>query len=71
MADEKVKYPQVTVHLSTGVDSNIGSVMTVVAAAMQAAGLPRGAVNDLWKLIFDSGSYDEALNHIMRTVNVT
>ncbi len=66
-----VKYPQVTVHLSTGVDGNTGAIMAVVADRMQAAGLPRSAVNELWTEIFGASCFDEALSLIMKTVNVT
>jgi hypothetical protein len=69
-------FPDVTVHLSTGHDGNIGAVMDTVRRALARADRdgvpdPDAVANWLWKRIFASESPDEALQWVMRTVHVT
>jgi hypothetical protein len=65
-----VKYPDVTVHLSSGVNGNALSVVAVVARAIQR-GVSREAADEYRREALGSGSYDELLAHAMSTVNVT
>jgi hypothetical protein len=70
---ERPLYPEVTVHLSTGHDGNIAAVMATVREAMRRAGVPdyTTVASHIWAGIFEAGSYDEALNIVMRYVSVT
>jgi len=66
-------HPEVTVHLSTGHDGNIGAVMGTVREAMRRAGVSDyGTVmSHLTAEIFGAESYAESLNIVMRYVTVT
>jgi hypothetical protein len=70
---ERPLYPEVTVHLSTGHDGNIGAIMATVRDAMRRAGVPDyGTVmSHLTAEIFGAGSYTESLAIVMRYVTVT
>ena len=65
-----VKYPDVTVHLSSGVDGNAFAVIAAVARAIQR-GVSSEAANAYRREALDSESYDALLRHAMSTVNVT
>lgn len=65
-----VKYPDVTVHLSSGVNGSALSVVAVVARAIQR-GVSREAADEYCREALDSESYDALLAHAMSTVNVT
>lgn len=69
-------FPGVTVHLSTGHDGNIGAIMDTVRRALVRADRddvpdPDGVADWLWARIFNSGGPAEALQQVMRTVDVT
>jgi hypothetical protein len=70
---ERPLYPEVTVHLSTGHDGNIGAIMGTVRDAMRRAGVPDyGTVmSRLTAEIFGAESYTESLAIVMRYVTVT
>ncbi len=65
-----VKYPDVTVHLSSGVNGNALSVVAVVARAIQRKVSPEAA-NEYRREALNSESYEDLLAHAMSTVNVT
>lgn len=65
-----VKYPEVTAHLSSGVDGNALAVVAVVARAIQR-GVSAEAADAYRREALDSESYDALLRHAMSTVNVT
>ena len=66
-------YPDVTVHLSTGCDGNIGAVMATVRVALDRArpGDAAGIMASLQSEIFAAESYTESLAIVMRYVTVT
>lgn len=74
---ERVFFPGITVHLSTGCGGNLGAIMGKVREGLERA--DRDTVPDptmimdwLWGHIMGGGlSYDESLQLIMRTVRVT
>ena len=68
---EKPKYPEIDVHLSTGQDGNIFMILGAVTGAMRRAGVPGEEIDQFAAGLMDTGSYDEALQLIMRTVHVT
>jgi hypothetical protein len=65
------RYPDVTVHLSTGCDGNMGSVMDKVRSALRDAGEDTNVMNQIWREVLDAGSFTEALHIVMCWVNVT
>lgn len=65
-----VKYPDVTVHLSSGVNGNALSVVATVARAIQR-NVSREAADEYRREALNSESYDDLLAHAMSTVNVT
>jgi hypothetical protein len=70
----EVKYPEVTVHLSTGVDGNVFSIIGKVADALRRGskqGAGPEAAKEFSDAAFNSGSYDEVLRLAMCTVDVT
>jgi hypothetical protein len=66
----EVRYPDVTVHLSTGVSGNTGAVMAAVARAMRSRGISHGDIAEFRQAVFDCGSYDAVLQLVMTLVNV-
>lgn len=65
-----VKYPDVTVHLSSGVN---GNALAVVAAVARVIGreVSREAADEYRREALSSESYDALLAHATSTVNVT
>lgn len=73
---ERPFFPGVTVHLSTGHDANIGAVMHTVRRALTRADRdevpdPEAVTDWLWGKITGSSCFSEALQWVMRTVDVT
>jgi hypothetical protein len=66
----RVQFPTVTVHLSTGQDGNIFSIMGAVTRALKSAG-HADAVEDFVKELTSTDSYDAALQVVQRTVSVS
>jgi hypothetical protein len=66
----EVRYPDVTVHLSTGVNGNTGSLMAAVTDAMRSRGVCKRDIKEFRQAVFDCGSYDAVLQLIMTLVNV-
>lgn len=64
-----VKYPSVTVRLSSGVNGNALAVVAAVARAIQGE-VSREAADEYRRAALASGSYDALLSHAMATVNV-
>jgi hypothetical protein len=64
----KVKYPNVSVHL-TGGDGNAFAVIGKVAKALQRAGVPAAEVSQ-FRSEATSGDYDNVLQTAMRWVDV-
>lgn len=67
--DLTVTYPDVHVQL-TGTDGNAFALIARVTAALKRAG-HRDAVESFANEAMDSGSYDELLTFVMRTVAVS
>jgi hypothetical protein len=69
---ELVLLPEITVQL-TGCDSSMGAILGTVRTAMRQADVEDCAtvMRALTRQVFDAGSYAEALNIVMRYVNVT
>lgn len=73
---ERVFFPDVTVHLSTGHDGGMGAILASVHHALKRSGDLDAAEAEevmawLRARVFASGSYTEALSWVMRTVDVT
>lgn len=65
-----VRYPDVTVHLSSGVNGNAFVIVGVVARAIGRE-VSREAADEYRREALSSESYDALLAHAMSTVNVT
>ena len=65
-----VKYPDVTVRLSTGVNGNAFAIVGAVASAIRRE-VSGEAADEYRREALDSESYDALLRHAMSTVNVT
>ena len=65
----RVKYPDVTVQL-TGKNGNVYNLLGIVAGGMRKSGLSIKDKEDFIEEATSSGSYDEVIQLIMRTVNV-
>lgn len=63
--------PAVTAHLSTGQDGNIMFIIGAVRTAMRHAGLEPAELDAFSSAVMDTGSYDEALQEVMKWVHVT
>jgi hypothetical protein len=63
------RFPEVTVEL-IGRDGNVFNVIGLTARAMRSAGLPAADVSAFTDAAMASGSYDEVLRLVMRTVEV-
>ena len=63
-------FPDITVKFS-GQDSNIFSLRGSVTRAMKRSGVSSAKVDDFVKTLFNSQSYDEAIQVCMKWVNVT
>jgi hypothetical protein len=61
----------VTVHMSTGQDGNIFAIIGAVRRAMRQAGLEPAELDAFTKAVMLTGSYDEALQTVMKWVHVT
>jgi hypothetical protein len=73
---ERVFFPDVTVHLSTGHSGNMGAVLATVHQALGNSGdLDAAEAETVMKWlrarVFAADSYTEALSWVMRTVDVT
>ena len=66
----EVKYPDVTVHLSTGVNGNTGAVMGAVSRAMRDQGVSLRDIAAFREAVFRCDSQDEVLRLVMTLVNV-
>jgi hypothetical protein len=66
----RIRYPHVTVHLSTGHDGNIFSILGTATGALRKAG-HKTAAERLAHDLMATGSYDEALRLVQQTVHVT
>lgn len=64
-----VKFPDVTVEL-IGRDGNVFSIIGAVTKALKRAGHPDAAL-DFANAAMDSGSYDDVLALVQRTVEVS
>ena len=65
----EVKYPEVEVQLS-GQDGNAFMIVGRVSSALKAAGVPSSEREAFSNEAFNSGSYAELLQVVMRTVTV-
>ncbi len=63
-------YPDVYVHMSTGQDGNAFAIIGAVSKALRREVGPEAAA-EFSREAMDSGSYDELLAFVQRTVNVT
>jgi hypothetical protein len=66
----RVRYPDVTVCLSTGCDGNTGAIMAAVTSAMTARGVPAREIREFRQAVFGCSSYQNVLKLVMKTVNV-
>lgn len=66
---DEVKYPDVKVQLS-GEDGNAFMIVGRVSSALKAAGVPTAEREAFFNEAFKSGSYNEVLQIVMRTVRV-
>lgn len=66
----EIKYPDITVQL-TGQNGNIFNLMGLVNRQLRGARINEKIINDFSEEVFDSKSYNEALQIIMKWVNVT
>lgn len=64
------KYPDVEVAL-VGEDGNAFNLIGLVSKALRRAKYPREEIDEFAKMAMSCESYDELLQNIMRTVNVT
>lgn len=67
----EVTYPDVTVHLSTGVDGSVFSVIAAVTKQLRRSEHGPAVADAVAREAMDQGSYDDVLRYLMRTVNVT
>jgi hypothetical protein len=67
---DRVRYPDVEIHLSTGHDGNIFSILDTATGALRKAGHARAA-EQLAVDLFNCGSFPEALQLVEQTVTVT
>lgn len=70
MSTFEVKHPEVRVRL-IGTDGNIFALIGRVRRAMGKARLPSEEIDKFSQEVTDSGSYDQALQTIMRWVDVS
>lgn len=63
------RYPDITVQL-TGEDGNVFSIIGRVRRSLQRAGVSEADVTAFTNEVMASHSYDEALQTVMRWVNV-
>jgi hypothetical protein len=64
------RFPDITVPL-TGEDGNIFSIMGRVTKAMRREGVEKKVINDFVEELGKSGSYDDALQTVMKWVDVS
>jgi len=64
------KYPEVQVHLSSGIDANGMVVMTTVRRALRDAGVDQEEIDE-FTLECTSGDYDHLLQTCMEWVEVS
>jgi len=69
-SQREIRHPDVTVHLSTGCDGNIGAVMARITEGLRRGGYANEQ-DAFRKEIFNAESYDHALRICMRWVHVT
>lgn len=65
-----VKYPSITVRL-VGQNGNIFNLIGITEAALKRGHVPKEERDQFLDALFNAESYDEALQIIMKTVNVT
>lgn len=70
MKERDCRHPEITVHLSTGVDGNIGAIMSRITEGLRRTSYG-GEQDEFRKEIFAAESYDHALRICMEWVNVT
>lgn len=66
----EIRYPAVTVHLSTGRDGNAYGIVAAVSKALRRE-IGSDAATDFAETAMGCGSYDDLLTLVHQTVNVT
>lgn len=69
-AASECKYPDVQVELS-GQDGNVFVIIGRVGRALKKAGIPREEIDEFYATVNKAKSYEEALNIVMATVDVS
>ena len=69
-ADNSIRYPDIAVQL-TGSDGNMFMLASKVGRAMKQSGVSREEIDEFYREVTNSESYDAALQVLMRWVDVS